>query len=825
MPSPSASGSSWEQVPCALAPPRAAKRVKDRLKLLGHLNAGYKPAAPADAPELLAFPVTLGSCEQEGGSSSAASVATASALIQADAELAALVERVASVALPQAKRRPQQQQQRRRGRAEAEAAARAAWEPPAASTPPPASSSGCRRVRAPAGVDVTSEEFACWFAANVAAVADAPEPVILTHLDLLGEGPCAPDRDVLSAAQLAALATAMPPQPGAAAAQQQRHTTVPLHVSRHQTIDLAGHRTPNTARNFAFVDVPLAEAIERCADPTAHAPLLAPNEALYLRSINASKTPSHLPSLFPALAARLRLPAAYHPPERYHSSVLRLASAGARLWCHFDTRDNLLVQLAGAKTVALFPPRADPGMSAAGSSARVEDVDAAPLAEHRRFHAEAMPLRRDAMLRPGEALYLPALWYHAVASAPAPSGGLSAAVNVFWDALPRCEYAPGDIYGNRDPCAAAAAVDKARDAARLLRRLPRAHQELYGARAVAAIARELRLPSSEPALASSAALVVRAPLLPLPAAGGAAPALALGTWQLPRAAARRVVEQALGMGYRHVDTAPIYGNEAEVGEGIAAALEAGVAARHELFITSKLWNSAHDPADVESAVRRSVGSLRCGYLDLLLLHWPVASGKRVPKGGCTADEAEERLVATWRAMEALVTKGLVRAIGLSNFGPRKLARIAAAATAPIAAVQLEAHPLWRNDEALRAARDAGATPCASMVLGGVGAPAATAAERAAERAAADGSPCGSELDGAALCVRWALARGCVAVVKASSAAHLAANLRAAAAAASTPLPEPVAAALGALEPQARRADGVAFLSAKGPWRTLEELWA
>ena len=842
-----------------------AKRVKNRLKALGMLDTGFKPGV-AEGGAMLAFPLVVHCGDDGGGEGRVGECAAATAAVLADAELADLVSRVEAVCdLRHVKAKPSQAEEHKRRVEERkrEGAAGVGGDSTSSNRGDANAGGGSvRRVCAPPAVagGITPD----WFAENVAM---ANVPAVISGLDLLGTG-CADAGtfagDVLSAAELADLAGG-----------SDGDRLVPVHVSAEPSIDLAGHRPRNTSRNFAFVDVPLAEAIERCAGIGGRPPLLAEGEALYLRSVagkgkngataaggacggqadgsgdgagadvRGGDGRSHLAELFPSLARRLRLPRAY-PPSAYHSSVLRLSSAGSRLWTHFDTRDNLLIQLTGTKRVALWPPSADAGMYAAGSSARVEDVDAASLAVHPLFHA-ASAARVDTTLRPGEALYLPALWYHHVSACASCGSPMSAAVNVFWNALPADEYAPGDVFGNRDPCVAAAAVAKARDAARLLKRLPRAHQELYGGRAAAAVASELALP-----LAPLRALPrTRARRVTLPT-GATMPVLALGTWQLPPERAQACVEAALGMGYCHLDCAPIYGNEAQVGAGVAAALHAGVIERHELFVTSKLWNTAHQPEDARPAVERTLAALRCGYLDLLLLHWPVASGKKAPKGEVDIADAEARLVQTWKAMEALVTAGVVRAVGLSNFGPRKLALINAAAVAPVAAVQFEMHPLWRNEEALAACVAAGATPMASMVLGGDGAPAARAAQAAMEDAA--GASTAASGTGAALprpsfapsaagaCVRWSLARGACAVVKATTVAHLADNLRAAAATGDAPscpgerervsasptlplLPEPLAATLSSLEPQQRRADGKAFLSSRGPWRTLEELWA
>ena len=101
-------------------------------------------------------------------------------------------------------------------------------------------------------------------------------------------------------------------------------------------------------------------------------------------------------------------------------------------------------------------------------------------------------------------------------------------------------------------------------------------------------------------------------------------------------------------GYRHFDCAAIYGNEHEVGDALAAVMAAGLK-RSELFVTSKLWNTDHAPARVRAAAEKSAADLRCGSLDLYLMHWPVA--------GNVGPEVNPPIFETWAAMEGLVDAG------------------------------------------------------------------------------------------------------------------------------------------------------------------------
>ncbi|HEX7584640.1 MAG TPA: aldo/keto reductase, partial [Prolixibacteraceae bacterium] len=106
--------------------------------------------------------------------------------------------------------------------------------------------------------------------------------------------------------------------------------------------------------------------------------------------------------------------------------------------------------------------------------------------------------------------------------------------------------------------------------------------------------------------------------------GDKLPVLGLGTWLSKKNEVYEAVLEAIRIGYRHIDCAYIYGNEAEIGLALHDAMKAGLVKREELFITSKLWNSDHAPERVETAIRKSLKDLQLDYLDLYLIHWPVA---------------------------------------------------------------------------------------------------------------------------------------------------------------------------------------------------------
>lgn len=157
------------------------------------------------------------------------------------------------------------------------------------------------------------------------------------------------------------------------------------------------------------------------------------------------------------------------------------------------------------------------------------------------------------------------------------------------------------------------------------------------------------------------------------------------------------VKEAINCGYRHIDAASFYGNDNGIGRAIEELLFQKKIQREELFITSKLWNSYHLPNDVLPAIKGTLSNLKLDYLDLFLIHWPVAfkpeTGLRMPRNGADyLPLSEAPLRDTWEAMERLVDLGLVKSIGVSNFSKRQLLEIIPYARIPISVNQVECHP-------------------------------------------------------------------------------------------------------------------------------------
>jgi len=202
--------------------------------------------------------------------------------------------------------------------------------------------------------------------------------------------------------------------------------------------------------------------------------------------------------------------------------------------------------------------------------------------------------------------------------------------------------------------------------------------------------------------------------------GDAMPALGLGTWRLPPEQTTATVRIALDLGYRHIDAAAIYGNEAQIGAALKGAIDAGNVQRQELWITSKLWNDCHEPQEVRPALERTLGDLGLEQLDLYLMHWPVAQRRGVAMPSSAADQyglAQVPLAATWAAMEDLIAAGLTRHIGVSNFSRTKLMALAASARIQPEVLQVERHPLLQQNDLLSYCQASGIQLTAYAPLG------------------------------------------------------------------------------------------------------------
>jgi aldehyde reductase len=161
------------------------------------------------------------------------------------------------------------------------------------------------------------------------------------------------------------------------------------------------------------------------------------------------------------------------------------------------------------------------------------------------------------------------------------------------------------------------------------------------------------------------------------------------------------VKDAIDVGYRLIDGAYAYQNEAEVGAGIAAKIKDGTVKREDLFITSKLWGTFHKPELVLPALKKTLSDLGLQYLDLYLIHWPVALKEGTPDlypadAAGVPINSDADFVDTWKSMEEAVKLGLVKSIGVSNFNSEQIGRILASCTIKPVTNQVECHPYFNQ---------------------------------------------------------------------------------------------------------------------------------
>ncbi|HAR90952.1 MAG TPA: 4-dihydromethyl-trisporate dehydrogenase [Gammaproteobacteria bacterium] len=208
------------------------------------------------------------------------------------------------------------------------------------------------------------------------------------------------------------------------------------------------------------------------------------------------------------------------------------------------------------------------------------------------------------------------------------------------------------------------------------------------------------------------------------------PAVGFGLWKIDKPDTANLVHAAVEAGYRHLDSAADYGNEKEAGEGIKSALAAGLCQREELWVTSKLWNTYHRPEHVRAACEKTLSDLGLDYLDLYLIHFPIALkfvdfDERYPPEWFFDPDAEAPrmeidpvpLHQTWAAMEDLKESGLVKHIGVCNYNSALLHDLMAYAKQKPEVLQVEAHPYLSQERLIKLAQDYGITVTAFSPLG------------------------------------------------------------------------------------------------------------
>lgn len=205
------------------------------------------------------------------------------------------------------------------------------------------------------------------------------------------------------------------------------------------------------------------------------------------------------------------------------------------------------------------------------------------------------------------------------------------------------------------------------------------------------------------------------------------PIVGLGVWRMEGKAIRDLIINSIKIGYRHLDCAADYRNETEVGEALAEAFQTGLVKREELFITTKLWNSDH--GHVIEACKDSLKKLQLDYLDLYLVHFPVATkhtgvgttDSALDEDGVLDIDTTISLETTWHAMENLVSLGLVRSIGISNYDIFLTRDCLAYSKIKPAVNQIETHPYFQRDSLVKFCQKHGICVTAHTPLGGAAA--------------------------------------------------------------------------------------------------------
>jgi diketogulonate reductase-like aldo/keto reductase len=310
--------------------------------------------------------------------------------------------------------------------------------------------------------------------------------------------------------------------------------------------------------------------------------------------------------------------------------------------------------------------------------------------------------------------------------------------------------------------------------------------------------------------------------------GATLPAIGLGTFASDRYTGEQVaaaVQGAIEAGYRHIDCAAVYGNERLIGEVLRAVMRAGLR-RDEIWITSKLWNDRHGDA-VIPACEQSLRDLQLEYLDLYLVHWPFPN-YHAPGVDVTSRDPHARpyvhaeFMVTWRQMERLVERGLVRHIGTSNMTIPKLSLVLRDAAIKPACNEMELHPHFQQPELFRFVVEHGIMPIGFSPIGSPRRPDRDRTEadtvdiedpvivRIAERL---------QVHPAVVCVKWAIQRGQIPIPFSVQRDKYLANLRATF---SDPLTEEEMAAIAGIDRNCRLIKGQVFLWKAG--QGWEDLW-
>ncbi|GLT86524.1 hypothetical protein SLE2022_378220 [Rubroshorea leprosula] len=284
-------------------------------------------------------------------------------------------------------------------------------------------------------------------------------------------------------------------------------------------------------------------------------------------------------------------------------------------------------------------------------------------------------------------------------------------------------------------------------------------------------------------------------------------------------ALKQAVLESIRLGYRHFDTASLYGSEKPLGEALAEAIQLGlVSSREEFFVTSKLWVTDAHPDLVLSALQKSLRTLQLEYLDLYLIHWPISA--KPGKLQWSIPQEELQLMdykSVWGAMEECQRLGLTKSIGVSNFSCKKLENIFSFATIPPSVNQVEMNPLWQQKKLREFCKATNVIVTAFSPLGAIGT--WWGSNQVLDNETLKGIAKAHGKTVAQVCLRWSYEQGATFVVKSFNKERMKQNLQIF----DWELTKEDHKKINQI-PQRRFLLNEGFISPNGPFKTLDELW-
>lgn len=267
-------------------------------------------------------------------------------------------------------------------------------------------------------------------------------------------------------------------------------------IEKYGTVECTAQVSSNprmnfVKKNFVYQKMTFGELVQNASSNEPTSETEEGHQYWYFRSLgeDVRKDVSNFHKQFPLLANDVSFPNLFQK-EDFFSSVFRLASRGTQLWTHYDVMDNMLLQIAGDKKIVLYPPSDALNLYLKGDKSEVMDIENPDLKKFPKF---ALVNSYECVMKPGDLLFIPALWFHNVTSLD-----FGVAINVFWKNLPSDMYDKRDIYGNKDLVAAARGMDVLNRALGMLKPLPSEYKDFYSRMMIKRIEDKFLLPHPHP---------------------------------------------------------------------------------------------------------------------------------------------------------------------------------------------------------------------------------------------------------------------------------------------------------------------------------------